>query len=78
MKCSTEQAEAIIRLRALPEWNVFMGMIAAHAEKVNRMLIMKDDVAVDIKRGELRLLTELVDAIDSAPEVVERAYEPKT
>jgi hypothetical protein len=41
-------------------------------------LIMKDDINADIKRGELRSLVQLTDAIVEAPEKLAAYNQPKT
>jgi len=78
LKCNQEQAEAIVRLQALPEWNVFLSLIATHAEILNQTLIMKDDVKLDLVRGELRGFVKLTDAINGAPELLRQFQEPQT
>ena len=78
MKAGLAQAEAIVRLAALPEWGLFMSMIAVRAEQLNELLIMKDDVNVDLTRGELRAFVRLTDAITNAPAVINQHNTPKT
>lgn len=55
-----------------------MGMIGKHAEKLNKALIMNDDINADIKRGELRTAVLLTDAFVAAPSLVESYNQPKT
>lgn len=39
---------------------------------------MKDDINADIKRGELRTMVQLTDAIAEAPGLIEAHNKPKT
>lgn len=78
MKCTLAEAEAIIRLQALPEWNTFLNMLGRHASDTNELLIMKDEVNTDILRGELRGFTRIVGAIEAASNVIAQSQQPKT
>jgi hypothetical protein len=77
LKCTLEQAEAIVRVAALPEWKVVMGMLGAQGEALTRKLIMKDDVNADIVRGELRSIVQFADAVEGAPALIDSHKQPK-
>lgn len=78
MRVLQHQAEALVRLREMREFQAFLQMLTSRAEDLNTMLIMKDDVKVDLIRGELRAYAAIQDALDNAPNLVakfERGYE---
>jgi hypothetical protein len=77
LKCSLEQAEAIVRLSALPEWRAFIGMVTEHSEILMKTLIMNENINADIKRGELRTVVGLADAIDGASDLIKAHQQPK-
>lgn len=55
-----------------------MEMIGSHAEQLNKVLIMKDDINADIKRGELRSIVQLTDVIVEAPAKLIAFQKPKS
>lgn len=77
MKLDLPTAEALVRLRALPEFQVFLGALGGYAGQKNEILIMKDDVNTDLIRGELRAFATIQNAVDTAPRMVEQLQQPK-
>jgi hypothetical protein len=60
----------MVKLRTMPEFRAFLEIQAARAEELNNVLIMKDDIAVDLVRGELRAYARIQDDITNAPNIV--------
>lgn len=77
MKLTAEQAQAITRVAASPEGRVFLALLSAEAELLNRTLIMRDDIPVELTRGELRAYTRIFDVVEKAPGVLEQ-YKTQT
>ena len=75
MKLNPERAEALVRLRAMPEFQAVLGMVAEYAEAKNEQLIMSDDLNVDVTIGELRSMTRLMSAVDKAPSYLKQSTE---
>lgn len=68
----------MVKLRNMPEFKAFMEVQAARAEQLNTMLIMRDDISVDLVRGELRAYARIQDDLTNAPNLLaqlERGYE---
>jgi hypothetical protein len=68
----------MVKLRSTPEFKAYMEIQAARAEELNTMLIMRDDVNVDLIRGELRAYARIQDDLNNAPNLLakfERGYE---
>ena len=77
MKLDLPTAEALVRLRAVPEFQVFLGALGGYAGQMNEILIKKDDINTDLIRGELRAFVMIQDAVDNAPAMVEKLQQPK-
>jgi uncharacterized protein YerC len=78
LKLSRKQVEALLHLRNLPEFQEFLGILNTRAEILDRKLVMKDDVKVDLVRGELRAYVQIQDDLRDAPNTLarlERGYE---
>lgn len=67
-----------MRLRGQREWSLVMAMLMDHVESLTQMLIMKDDVNLDLVRGELRAFVRLHDIVEDAPKIVAESRQPKT
>jgi hypothetical protein len=53
---------------ATPEFPVFLGMLAGHAETLNEQLIMRDDLDIALVRGQLRAFVAIQKTVDGASE----------
>lgn len=67
-----------MRLKTQREWALVMGMLMEHVETLTRKLIMKDDVNLDLVRGELRAFVRLHDIVEDAPKLLAESRQPKT
>lgn len=70
MKVTREQAEAIVRLLAVPEFRIFMDMLGDEGEKAMQMYIAAPQ-GLKSKQGRCQVYTEIIDAVATA----KRAHE---
>lgn len=78
MKLDHRELEALVRLRNSPEFQTYVAVLNRRAEALDRTLVMKDDVNVDLVRGELRAYVRIQDDLRDAPNMLaklERGYE---
>lgn len=71
MKLNPTLAEAMMALRASPDFEVFMKAVANEGEMLVEQLIYNDD-QLDIRRGYVRCLTDLMKIYADAPEYLKK------
>ena len=76
MKLSEEQAEAIMRLLAIPEFRVFMELLGTKGEESMQQLIHAKD-GLESKQGRCQAYTEIVDAVATAKSTHEQYQNSK-
>lgn len=69
---SDEALKALLVLRSVPEFQVFLREIAAFAEERDKMMLFANKKSdMRLLQGQLRMLVELLDAVHKAPATLE-------
>lgn len=72
-----QQLQAATNLRGIPDFMEFLGGVADHCANQNEALI-KQPEGDEYLRGQVFALSDLLEAVNNAPEKLTRAKQPKT
>lgn len=71
------QAEAVANLLNSHDFRVFMGAVSNHGEQVLQAYIYASDDFRATLQGKCQAVTELIDAVNAAPETVQNYKKSK-
>lgn len=73
MKLTPETAEAVTRLRTNADFQSFLRALSDHGESlVQQMIYASEDRQASLLQGKTQLATEILKAVDTAPDRVNR------
>ena len=76
LKCNKEQAQAVLRLRATPEWQLLSDLIEARFDSAQALLEKADETNFRFEQGRLLELRFMLDLEDAAKAVLDKARLP--
>ena len=77
LKCNKQQSQAVLRLRATPEWEVLSQLIKSRFEDAQSALERADDKNFRFEQGRLQELRFFLELEDAAKAVLDKARSPK-
>ena len=77
LKCNREQAQAVLRLKAMPEWHLLSDLIKARFDSAQALLEKADETNFRFEQGRLLELRFMLDLEDAAKAVLDKARTPK-
>ena len=77
LKCNRQQAQAVLRLRAMPEWELLSDLIEARFESAESALERADETNFRFEQGRLLELRFMLELEQAAKAVLDKARSPK-
>jgi hypothetical protein len=77
LKCNRQQSQAVLRLRATPEWEVLSELINSRFEDAQSALERADEKNFRFEQGRLLELRFFLELEDAAKAVLDKARSPK-
>jgi hypothetical protein len=77
LKCNKQQSQAVLRLKAMPEWELLSELINARHENAREALEQADEKNFRFEQGRLLELRFMLELEDAAKAVLDKARTPK-
>jgi len=77
LKCNRQQSQAILRLKAMPEWDLLRDLIKARFDSAQSALERADETNFRFEQGRLLELRFMLELEDAAKAVLDKARTPK-
>ena len=77
LKCNRQQSQAILRLKAMPEWELLQDLIKARYESAQALLERADETTFRFEQGRLLELRFMLELEEAAKAVLDKARTPK-